>query len=61
MDFMIDVFIEFFQPIGNVFVNKILPRGMVEEDSIISVFIGGLIVIISLMVLGVLLVKLFGT
>ena len=60
MDFIFNIFIELFQPIGNLFANKILPKGMVESDSTISVLIGGLIVIITLIKLGVVLVKIIG-
>lgn len=60
MDFIINIFIELFQPVGNLFAKKALPKGMVEENSTMSAFLGGLIVISALVILGLLLIKFFG-
>jgi hypothetical protein len=60
MDFIVNIIIELFQPIGNLFAKKALPKGMVEENSTMSVFLGGLIVIAALIILGFLLIKFVG-
>jgi hypothetical protein len=56
MDFIFQLFIELVQPVGNFFAKKMLPKGMIEENSILSIFIGGLLVIATLIVLGFLLI-----
>ncbi len=60
MDFIIDIVIEVCKLIGNLFAKFVLPKGMVEEDSILSVFLGSLIVITALMILGFTLIKFMG-
>ncbi len=60
MDFIINLIIELFQPIGNLFAKKALPKGMVEENNTMSTFLGGLMVIAALIILGFLLIKLAG-
>ena len=60
MDFIIDIVIEFFKLTGNLFAKRVLPKGMVEEDSILSVFLGSLVVITALMIFGFTLIKFMG-
>lgn len=60
MDFIVNLIIELFQPIGNFFVKNALPKGMVEENSTMSTFLGGLVVIVVLSVSGFLLIKFIG-
>lgn len=58
MDLIINITIELFQPVGNFFSKRILPKGLVEEDSILSTFLGFLIVITLVVILGFILIKL---
>lgn len=60
MDYIFQIIIELIQPIGNLFAKRVLPKGLVEEDSTLSVFLGGLIVITILVILGFLLIKFTG-
>jgi hypothetical protein len=60
MDYIIDFILSLSQLIGNLFVKKVLSKGLVEEDSILSAFIGGILIMIILAFLLFIFIKLIG-
>lgn len=60
MGYILDILIIIVQPIGNYFALKVLPKNMIEEDSDASSFIGGIVVVITSILLGSILLSLTG-
>ncbi len=50
MDWLVQIFVDLVKPTGNFFVRYILPKGVVEKDSTMSIVFGA-ILIMSLIIL----------